>query len=145
MDEVRTRVEVAPSADTDLGRLYGLAKETFGDFPGWSDERVLDVLRRDVIFVALERAQLAGYLALRDEPAGTPIVVDQVLVAPGHEQHGVGRRLLAHAEGYAIAQQAPALQIVTERDNWRARSFYRLLGFVPVEDELVELALPRWH
>jgi ribosomal protein S18 acetylase RimI-like enzyme len=136
-------LEIAPRTEADLRQLYSLAKATFGSFPGWSDERVLDALWHDLVFVARERAQLAGYVALRPEPTTKTVVVDQVFVAPGHEQHGIGRQLLAYAEGYAIAHEAQALRIVAEKSNWRARGLYRRLGFVPVEDELLELILPR--
>ena len=103
---------------------------------------MLEVLHDDVVFVARERGAPAGYVALRSNPDDT-IVVDQMFVAPGHERRGIGHRLLAHAEGYAIAQRAPALRIVVERDNWPARSFYLRAGFVAVEPELFELVLPR--
>jgi ribosomal protein S18 acetylase RimI-like enzyme len=70
------------------------------------------------------------------------MVAEQVFVAPAHEHRGIGHRLLAHAEGYAIAEHARVLSIVVERDNWRARAFYGRLGYVPVQPELVELVLP---
>jgi ribosomal protein S18 acetylase RimI-like enzyme len=103
---------------------------------------VLDVLRSDVTFVAREQGQPAGYVALRRKEGGA-IVVEQLFVAPGHERRGIGRRLLAYAEGYAIAERAQLLQIVVEEDNRQARSFYLRSGFVPVEPELLELVLPR--
>jgi ribosomal protein S18 acetylase RimI-like enzyme len=136
-------VEIVPRTEGDLKQLYRLAKGSFGDIPGWSDERVLDVLTRDLVFVARERAQPAGYVALRRDAETGTIVVDQLFVAPGHEQRGIGRRLLAYAEGYAIAERVQTLQIVVEESNWRARSFYRRSGFVPIEAELLELVLPR--
>ena len=80
--------------------------------------------------------------ALRREGDGA-IVVEQLFVAPGHERRGIGHRLLAHAEGYAIAERAGSLQVVVEENNRQARSFYRRSGFVPVEPELFELILPR--
>ena len=103
---------------------------------------MLEVLRRDVTFVAREQGQPAGYVALRRKEGGA-IVVDQLFVAPGHERRGIGHRLLAYAEGYAIAERAQSLQIVVEEGNQLARSFYRRSGFVPVEPELLELVLPR--
>jgi ribosomal protein S18 acetylase RimI-like enzyme len=103
---------------------------------------VLEVLRRDVTFVAREQGQPAGYVALRRKEGGA-IVVEQLFVAPGHERRGIGHRLLAYAEGYAIAERARSLQIVVEEDNQQARSFYRRSGFVPVEPELSELVLRR--
>jgi ribosomal protein S18 acetylase RimI-like enzyme len=136
-------VEIAPPTDADLGQLYSLAQGTFGAIPGWSDEQVIDVLRRDVIFVARERTLPAGYVALRPDRATESIVIEQIFVAPGHQQRGIGHRLLAHAEGYAIAEKARAIRIVAEESNWRARSFYGRVGFVPVESELLELVLPR--
>ena len=124
-----------------MPQLFALAKSTFADLPGWSDERVLRVLKRDLVFVARERGQAAGYVALRRQEDG-PIVVEQLFVAPGHERRGIGRRLLAYAEGYAIAQRARSLQIVVEEGNEKARSFYRRSGFLPLERELFELILP---
>ncbi len=121
--------------------LFALAKSAFGGLPDWSDERVLEVLWGDVVFVAREQGQPAGYVALRPEQDRT-IVVEQLFVAPGHERRGIGHQLLAYAEGYAIAERAPSLRIVVEEDNQPARSFYRRSGFVPVEPELLELVLP---
>ena len=98
------------------------------------------MLRRDVVFVAREHGQLGGYVALCEEDG--LIVVEQLFVAPGHERRGIGHRLLAYAEGYAIAERARSLRIVVEESNQSARSFYRRSGFVPVEPELFELILP---
>ena len=103
---------------------------------------MLEVLRSDVTFVAREQGQPAGYVALRRKE-GEAIVVEQLFVAPGHERRGIGHRLLAYAEGYAIAERAHSLEIVIEESNRNARSFYQRSGFVQVEPELLELVLPR--
>jgi len=124
-----------------LPLLFGLAKGVFAGLPGWSDQRVLEVLRGDLVFVAREQGQPAGYVALRREDDGA-IVIEQLFVAPGHEQRGIGHRLLAHAEGYAIAERARVLRIVVEEGNEQARSFYRRSGFAPVQRELFERVLP---
>jgi polyisoprenoid-binding protein YceI/ribosomal protein S18 acetylase RimI-like enzyme len=148
-DEVKILIDLSAVRDVslstaaELAELYELARWTFGAFPGWSDERVRDVLRRDIVFVAHERRQPAGYVALSRNPTEAVVIVDQLLVAPGHERRGIGHRLLAHAEGYAIAERMDALRIVVERNNARARDFYRRSGFVPIEEELLELELPR--
>jgi ribosomal protein S18 acetylase RimI-like enzyme len=139
---VHREIEIARPSEAELHELFGLAKAVFSDEPHWNDGRVLDTLLSDVVFVAHERAQPAGYLALRSDDEAA-YVIEQVLVLPGHEQRGVGHRLLEHAEGYAISERASSLQVVVERDNGPARSFYRRSGFVPVEDELFELVLPR--
>jgi ribosomal protein S18 acetylase RimI-like enzyme len=103
---------------------------------------VLGALADDVVFVAREGGLQAGYVALAPN-AGEGLVIEQLLVVPGHERRGVGRRLLAHAEGYAIAQGAPSLIIVAEPDNRAARGFYMRSGFVPIGGDLLELVLPR--
>lgn len=124
-----------------MPRLFGLAKTVFAARAGWSDDSVLEALRNDLLFMAREEGEPAGYVALRHEPDGS-VVVEQLLVVPGHEQRGIGHRLLDYAEGYAIAVRAPVLRIVVERDNARARSFYRREGFVPVQPEIFERVLP---
>jgi ribosomal protein S18 acetylase RimI-like enzyme len=127
--------------EAEVPRLFGLAKSVFADARGWSDARVLDALAHDLLFLAEEDGEPAGYVALRHDPDGA-IVVEQLLVVPGHGRRGVGRRLLAYVEGYAIAERAPALRIVVEQDNTPARDFYRRAGFVPVDTEIVERSLP---
>jgi GNAT superfamily N-acetyltransferase len=104
-----------------LPQLFALAKSTFAGLPGWSDERVLEVLDHDVIFVARAKGRLAGYVALRLDETGA-ILAEQLFVAPGHERRGIGHKLLAHAEGYAIAERARSLRIVVEETNQRAPS-----------------------
>lgn len=135
-----TALEISFPNEDELSRLFGLAKFCFEAAAGWDDRRVLDALARDVVFVARQDGDVAGFIALR--PEQERVVVEHILVTPGHEQHGIGHRLLEHAEGYAIATRARTLDIVVEADNWRARSFYRRLGYVQVQTELFELTLP---
>jgi ribosomal protein S18 acetylase RimI-like enzyme len=134
-------IEIGPRAEEDLAQLFAFARSAFAGLAGWSDERVFEVMTGDLVFVAREGGSPAGYVALRDE-TDDAMYIDQLFVVPGHEQRGVGRRLLAYAEGYAIAERARALRIVVEEANWPARGFYRRSGFVPVEAELFELVLP---
>jgi ribosomal protein S18 acetylase RimI-like enzyme len=135
--------EIEPRGDAEVVELFALAKSVFGTEPGWDDGKVLDSLREDVVFVAREHGRAAGYIALR--PVAGTTVVEQLFVVPGHERRGVGKRLLAFAEGYATAEHMETIQIVVERDNSAARSLYRRSGFVPVADELFERILHRWH
>jgi GNAT superfamily N-acetyltransferase len=135
-------IEVGDLQPAEAELLFGLAKTAFEREPGWTDARVVDVLAEDVVFVAREGGVQAGYVALcRNADEG--LVIEQLLVAPGHERRGVGHRLLAHAEGYAIAQGAPSLLVVAEPDNHAARGFYLRSGFVPIGGDLLELVLPR--
>ena len=107
-------VEIVPRSETDLPQLFVFASAVFAALPGWSNERVLEVLRGDMVFVARERGHLAGSVALTREESDA-IVIEQLFVAPGHEGRGIGHSLLAYAEGYAIAARAHSLRIVVER------------------------------
>jgi GNAT superfamily N-acetyltransferase len=129
-------VAVRPFRQEDEPLLFGLASLDRG-----ADERTIAVLERETVFVAEVAGAPAGYVAL--ERTGTSVRVDQLFVSPEHEAMGVGRRLLEHAEGYAIAQRARTLQVVVERDNPRAEDFYRGRGFVPAGEDLLELVLPQ--
>ena len=134
-------VVIGRCPEKEVPHLFGLAKSVFAGAPGWSDARVLEALARDLLFLAEEEGEPAGYVALRDGPDGA-FVVEQLFVVPGHERRGVGHRLLDYVEGYAIAERAPALRIVVEQDNVPARDFYQRAGFVPVDTEIFERSLP---
>lgn len=135
-------LDVVPAREPDLAVLFGLAHAAFADSPGWNGGRTLRALQEDAVFLAQEEGIAAGFVSLRHEDART-MLIEQLLVAPGHEGHGVGHRLLGHAEGYAIAERAETLAIVVEDDNWRARSFYRRMGFIPAGREVFERPLPQ--
>lgn len=136
-------LEISLGVETDGTELFWLANRSFAHVPGWSDQRVLALLSRDTVFVARMGARPAGYVALQHDRESQLVVIEHLLVAPGHERRGVGRHLLAYAEGYAISEGATSLRVVAEQHNWRARSFYGRSGFVPLEAELMELVLPR--
>jgi ribosomal protein S18 acetylase RimI-like enzyme len=126
---------------SDEAALYGLARRSFGERGGWSDDRTVGVICDETVFVAELDDRPAGFVAL--EPSGDVVRIDQLLVSPEHEGEGVGHQLIEWAEGYAISRRCRALQIVVEDDNTRALDFYRRAGFVGVGPGLLELTLPQ--
>jgi ribosomal protein S18 acetylase RimI-like enzyme len=136
-----TEIEVNAAAVRNRPELFELAREAFGAMPEWDEALVVEALRRDLVFVARERERLVGYLAMRSEREA--MLIEQILVAECAEPEHVGRRLIGHAEGFAIREQARSLRIVVESSNRPARNLYRDIGFVPVEEELLELVLPQ--
>jgi len=130
------KAEIRSYEQKDEPLLFGLASLDRG-----ADETTLAVLERETVFVAEVGGAPAGYVAL--EKSEQAIRVDQLFVSPEHEAEGVGRQLLEFAEGYAIWQGAPTLQVVVESDDDRALAFYRGRGFKPVADNLLELLLPQ--
>ena len=130
------KAEIRTMRPEDEALLFGLARLDRG-----ADERTLEVLEHETTFVAEVDGQPAGYVALVSEEGR--VRIDQLFVSPEHEAEGVGRQLLEYAEGFAISEGAVALEVVVAPDDARALAFYRGRGFVPVADDLLELALPR--
>ncbi len=128
-------INVRPFRSEDEPLLFGLARLDRG-----ADERTLGVLERETVFVAEVEGSPAGYVALAREEDWARI--DQLFVSPEHEAQGVGRRLLEHAEGFAIFQGARRLRVVVAKEDRRAVTFYRGRGFVPAGEDLLELVLP---
>jgi ribosomal protein S18 acetylase RimI-like enzyme len=135
------QVAIRPYCEDDEAWLFSLARSVFGERAYWRDRRTLDVLERDVVFVAEVRGTTAGYAAL--ERGGDSVCIEHMLVSPDHDDEHVEIQLLAYAEGYAISVGARALHAVVEPDNGRAIAFYRQQGFVPVGRDLLELVLPQ--
>jgi ribosomal protein S18 acetylase RimI-like enzyme len=135
------KVAIRAYRQEDEVALFGLARRSFGERGGWSDERTLGVLESETVFVAEIDDVPAGYVALR--PEEDAVHVDQLLVSPGHEGEGIGHQLVEWAEGFAISRRARALRIVVEEDNVPALDFYRRAGFVAVEPGQLELILPQ--
>jgi ribosomal protein S18 acetylase RimI-like enzyme len=136
-----TEIDVNAAAARNRPELFELARETFGAMPEWDETRVVEALRRDLVFVAREHERLVGYLAMRSEPE--TMLIEQILVAECAQPEHVGRRLIGHAEGFAIREHARSLRILVEPSNRPARNLYREIGFVPVDEELLELVLPQ--
>ncbi len=127
-----------PFQPEDEGLLFGVAKLAFHE---GDDRRTLATLARDTVFVAELGGEPAGYVAI--EESDEVVRIEQLCVHPAHEEEGIGGQLLEWAEGYAISTGAARLQVVVEKDNNRAGSFYRRRGFVTAGDDLLELVLPQ--
>jgi GNAT superfamily N-acetyltransferase len=130
------KAAIRPLGPEDEALLFGLASLDRG-----ADARTLTVLEHETVFVAEVEGSPAGYVAVAQ--AGEAIRVDQLFVSPEHEAEGVGRQLIEFAEGYAIAEGAPTLQVVVAGGDSRAVAFYRGRGFVAAGKDLLELVLPR--
>jgi GNAT superfamily N-acetyltransferase len=130
------KAAIRPLGPEDEALLFGLASLDRG-----ADARTLTVLERETVFVADLEGAPAGYVAL--EQRDDAVCIDQLFVSPEHEAEGVGRQLIEFAEGYAIAEGAPTLQVVVAGSDRRAVAFYRGRGFVAAGDDLLELVLPR--
>ena len=65
--------------------------------------------------------------------------IGELIVAAEAEGTGLGRALLAAAEGWASAQGLPVLELDTGASNEHARHFYAHLGYVEESVKVVKL------
>ncbi|MES2185989.1 MAG: GNAT family N-acetyltransferase [Pseudomonadota bacterium] len=86
------------------------------------------------LFVACEGAAVVGSYALlvmhNLAHRGTPsAIVEDVVVAPGHQGRGLGRRMMVHALGLARDAGCYKLALSSNRKRQAAHGFYESLGF----------------
>jgi len=88
---------------------------------------------------AAEAPVLAGYVDIDFD--GKQLNLHRLYVLPQHQRTGLGRRLLDKAVALAAGctSSAPDLRLVAhvEKDNHKARAFYKKVGFVEDEEEIV--------
>lgn len=122
--------------------LFGLAQMSLGSNSRWRDERTLNVLEGDTVFVAEVDGAPAGFVAVEEGPEA--LRIDELFVVPEHEDESVEWQLLEYAEGYAIATDSHRIEAVVDGDEPTTLAPFRRYGFAPGSDEgLLELTLPQ--
>ena len=101
--------------------------------PGPMDADYADLIARGVVYVLREIADagVCGVIVLHVEADG--LFVENVAVDPGHQHQGVGRQLMAFAEGHARELGLPELRLYTHERMTRNIALYKRLGFEEVE------------
>jgi GNAT superfamily N-acetyltransferase len=136
------KAAIRPYKPEDSPVLFGRAQMSLGSNAGWSDERTLDVLEGDTVFVAEVDGTPAGFVAVEEGPQ--TLRIDELFVVPEHEDESVEWQLLEYAEGYAIATDSHRIEAVVDGDEPTAHAPFRRYGFAPGSDEgLLELTLPQ--
>jgi ribosomal protein S18 acetylase RimI-like enzyme len=108
----------------------------------WRDERTLEVLEGDTVFVAEVDGAPAGFVAVDEGPE--TLRIDELFVVPEHEDESVEWQLLEYAEGYAIANDSNRIEAVVDGDEETALAPFRRYGFAPGSNAgLLELTLPQ--
>lgn len=78
------------------------------------------------VLVARDGAAIAGSVMTGFD--GHRGWVYYLAVAPAHRRRGLGRTLMAAAEGWLKARGAPKIQLMVREDNAAALGFYEALG-----------------
>ena len=125
-------LRIRPAGETDialLGPLKLRASLAWGDHvaelqASW-EARIFPPEHVSFAAVAEDAGRLVGFVTVIPGPEGRAELED-LFVEPDCWRRGIGRRLLAEAEGRAQAAGAGVLQVIA---NGRAQAFYEACGF----------------
>ncbi|MCW5198977.1 GNAT family N-acetyltransferase [Desulfobulbus sp. F4] len=125
----------------DIPALVGLLRLLFSIekdfvFNAAKQERGLRLLlanAQTAVIVAVQSGQVigmcTGQLLISTAQGGLSALVEDVAVQPDHQGKGIGRRLVAAAEAWAVSQGASRIQLLADRNNAPALAFYQKMKF----------------
>jgi GNAT superfamily N-acetyltransferase len=132
---VITVVPYEPGYAADCAGILGSLPEWFG-FES-ANQEYLASLERLPAFVARLDGAVAGFIALAEQTASAAeihvLAVDRM-----HHRHGIGRRLIEHAERWLRSRGNLLVYVMTlgpsnpDEGYRRTRAFYQALGFLPL-------------
>lgn len=133
---------IRPATTSDLPTLVALLGDLFSieaDFaPDADAQRVglalmlADPRRRTVLVAERDGAvvgMVTGQLVVSTAEGGHSVLVEDMVVEAALRGHGVGRRLLAAMEAWALERGATRLQLLADRENAPALAFYGRAGW----------------
>jgi ribosomal protein S18 acetylase RimI-like enzyme len=125
----------------DIPALVGLLRLLFSIekdfvFDAAKQERGLRLLlsRAEAAVFAAEQdgeviGMCTGQLLISTAQGGLSALIEDVAVLPAQQGKGVGRRLVAAAEAWAVSQGASRMQLLADRNNAPALAFYQKMKF----------------
>jgi ribosomal protein S18 acetylase RimI-like enzyme len=105
--------------------------ERIGRRPAPMDADYAALIAAGLVTVAERDGALAGLLVLI--PMDDHLLVENVAVDPAAQRSGLGRRLMAHAEGEARERGLPALRLYTNEKMVENLAWYPRLGYRETE------------
>ncbi|WP_417914820.1 GNAT family N-acetyltransferase [Candidatus Electronema sp. JM] len=130
----RARPEDIPALVGLLRLLFSIEKDFV--FDAAKQERGLRLLlgREEAAVFAAELDGAAvgmctGQLLISTAQGGPSALIEDVAVLPAQQGKGLGRRLAAAAEAWAVSQGASRVQLLADRNNAPALAFYQKTGF----------------
>jgi ribosomal protein S18 acetylase RimI-like enzyme len=110
-------------------RVARLPRTMHVPYPSWSEALLAHQERGDLIMVAVEAAEVRGYINQETQPDQGIAWLHHLVVAPLYRRHGIGTALLAR--GITHARQQGLVQIMTlvQSKNYPAIKFLERNGF----------------
>lgn len=134
-------IRQATAADLDaLVRLLGVLFSIETDFRADAvrQRRGLAMLLGDpraTVAVAEARGRVVGMATVQilvsTSEGDLSALIEDVVVDPAVQRHGVGARLMEHCEEWARSRDATRLQLLTDHRNEPALRFYERIGWHP--------------
>ena len=127
-------VTIRPMIPTDVPALAAMLGNmepwrSYGVDPARWDGLLRSIPPEELAYVAEEEGALAGYVQFRlGGTFGLSGYVRTLAVSPARSGKGVGRKLLAHAEGM-ILEHGPNVFLLCSTRNENAQRFYEALGY----------------
>jgi N-acetylglutamate synthase-like GNAT family acetyltransferase len=126
----------ATGADRDAIRrlveaAYGMYVERIGKRPAPMDADYAALIAAGRVTVAESEGRVVGILVL--VPAEDHLLVENVAVDPSAQGSGLGRRLMAYAEGEARALGLSELRLYTNEKMVENLAWYPRLGYTETE------------
>ena len=125
--------EDIPALVSLLRLLFSIEKDFV--FNADKQERGLRLLLANAqaaVFAAQQDGEVigmcTGQLLISTAQGGLSALVEDVAVLPAHQGKGLGRQLVAAAEAWAVSQGASRMQLLADRNNAPALSFYQKIG-----------------
>ncbi|MFZ1984792.1 MAG: GNAT family N-acetyltransferase [Desulfatitalea sp.] len=94
---------------------------------GCGKHRCVKVADADGAVVGMGTAQLL----ISTAEGGMVALVEDIIVDPQWRCKGIGRKLMAALEDWALAHGATRLQLLADRTNFSALDFYDRIGWLP--------------
>lgn len=125
---IRVAAEAEAGAITDcVQRAFGHYEKRLGQLPGPMLLDYREVIREHDVFVALVDRVIHGVLVLTQTREG--FLLDNIAVDPRSQGTGVGRALLAFAEGRAHAAGYDSMYLYTHEKMSENRALYARIGY----------------
>ena len=123
------------AAESDLATVDALTRAAYAHYvallgrePMPMGEDYASRIAAGEIWLLEELGDTLGLIVLEDD--GDSLTIFSIAIAPQHQHHGLGRRLLAFAESEARRRGAGALKLYTNAKMTRNIAIYARAGFV---------------